>query len=133
MIHVGFTGSRDGMSARQRARLILLLTFSRSGPGVLHHGDCVGADAEAHAVALDCGWSVVVHPPIESPLRAHCAGPDDRVSVLAPLPYLERDRAIVDACSFLLAAPRSNERRGGTWYTIGYAKRTGRSLEVLAR
>jgi hypothetical protein len=158
VIHVGFTGTREGLSPRQRVRLTMMLTFAKAGPGVLHHGDCVGADAEAHELALRCGWQVVVHPPIEAKLRAWCGiekclicGPNprpgctfcngegavesdpQRITILDPADYLVRDRAIVDACEFLVAAPKSEAREGGTWYTVGYAEQVGRKHEVLKR
>jgi len=55
LLHIGFTGARQGMTEGQKSALRDLLA-SHSGV-VLHHGDAVGADAEAHdiAVELDCG------------------------------------------------------------------------------
>ena len=52
---VGFTGNRIGMSDYQIAELTEL--FSIYEIDQLHHGDCVGADAETHDIAKDMGLS----------------------------------------------------------------------------
>jgi hypothetical protein len=98
-LHIGFTGTRQGMTQGQKAALRELLA---SHPGAtLHHGDAIGADAEAHdiAVELDCG--IVIHPPDNVTQRAF------KIAALtrAPRPYLDRNKVIVRETSFLIAAP----------------------------
>ena len=139
-IHVGFTGTRDGMSAGQRANLLLVLTGayeSRQSTGAaLHHGDCVGADAEAHEMAQSLGMAVVIHPPESSRARAFCGGGERGMPIRIedPLPYLERNRAIVDACALLVAAPAGAEvMRSGTWAAVRYARKKGMRILVLER
>lgn len=116
---IGFTGTRQGMSIEQRDTLKAELV--RRKPAEFHHGDCVGADAEAHAIALALGISVVIHPPLNNARRAFCKGAR---AVLPPEDYHARNHAIVNACSFLIATPKEMEakKKGGTWYTIRYAK-----------
>jgi hypothetical protein len=119
---IGITGTRHGMSGVQRATLYCLLKSVRMSTE-LHHGDCLGVDAEAHELANDFGLRTVIHPPADEKLRAWCHGD----IVLPRKPYLERNRDIVDACDVLLAFPfeEKEQDRGGTWYTVRYARETG--------
>jgi hypothetical protein len=48
MTSIGFTGTRQGMTAEQKSALRNLLD---GGAGDFHHGDCIGADSEAHGIA----------------------------------------------------------------------------------
>jgi hypothetical protein len=119
--HIGFTGTRDGMTALQRMQVGNLLR----GMGdhlVLHHGDCVGSDEEMHQLFKDLKSQgrVVVHPPDSNTLRAHCEGDE----CYEPAPYLDRDYKIVDVSYMLIATPREAEevQRSGTWTTIRYAR-----------
>jgi len=119
---LGFTGSREGLSAEQTSRVRAWV--EKLVPGQVHHGDCVGADDAFHRLVhswnLEC--AVHVHPPSDEKLRAHNAG--DVVN--PPRPFLERDRNIVNQSSFLIACPRTRETpRSGTWATIRYARKKG--------
>lgn len=116
-MNVGFTGSRRGMTEKQYSSLAALLRRLR--PATFHHGDCVGADAEAHQLAAGLGAELHVHPPVDPRLRAWC-----QADVLyPPAPYLTRDRQIVDAAQLLVACPAGPEVvRSGTWATIRYAR-----------
>ena len=51
VMRVGFTGTREGLTSAQRDALREVLRAL--APSVLAHGDCVGSDAAAHAVARD--------------------------------------------------------------------------------
>jgi len=126
---VGFTGTRDGLTLLQKARLSNL--FAEGKIIEFHHGDCVGADAEAHKLvrkyAPQC--KVVIHPPSDEKLRMFCPGD----ITLDPLPYLDRNRAIVDACAGLVACPRSREEelRSGTWSTVRYAREKNKLVRMI--
>jgi len=135
--HIGFTGTREGMSEHQKATLRKLLSLAVNEPleeqvVVFHHGDCKGADAEAHEIALSVGCMIIIHPPVKRIMRAYCKGARE---VLPPLEYLERDRAIVDSTIGMFAAPKSDkeELRSGTWYTVRYARKTNKTVILLAR
>jgi hypothetical protein len=129
---IGFTGTREPLTEAQTASLRRLLEQQKTthGAHTLHHGDCVGADATAHAIAKELGYSIVIHPPTSNAMRAELAGEGDVVE--NPLPYLERNRKIVDAVGALVACPKGpEERRSGTWFTVRYALRMGVPVVVV--
>jgi hypothetical protein len=92
-----------------------------------HHGDCIGADADFHALCLDLGLRVHIHPPVNDKKRAFCQG---AASMAEPKDYLQRNHNIVDASCLLIAAPSgtSELRRSGEWATIRYARKLGRTI-----
>jgi hypothetical protein len=124
--HVGFTGTRQGMTEAQAARVARMMASLR---GWLHHGDCLGSDAKAHELARGAGMKIAIHPPDKSDLRAFCEGDE----VHSPKGYLVRDRDIVDASVGLIATPVgfTEEQRSGTWATIRYAGRVGKPCVIV--
>lgn len=140
-MNVGFTGTRFGMSELQKQALYNKLAELKDNQlyaeyailwDEFHHGDCVGADAEAHAIALTFRFKVVIHPPDQDKLRAFCVV---SYKIEVPKPYLDRNKMIVDSCHLLIAAPRTNgeELRSGTWSTIRYAKHKKKEVYILPR
>jgi hypothetical protein len=138
MIHVGFTGTRHGMTPQQFAAFDAVLEcLGGFGRLTLHHGDCVGGDEEAHRAARRRRARVEVHPGrgmtsshLVPDLRARCDG-----DVIHPvLTFFHRNRRIVDLSDVVVAAPReaARQHRGGTWYTVGYAEKRGKTLAVLS-
>lgn len=121
--HVGFSGTRLGMSEPQAAKVKELIL----GYDWMHHGDCVGADHEAHALAQHLGLCTKSHPPVDGRLRAYCVAN----IVARPKPFLVRDRDIVAETEALVAAPASSNRAGGTWATIGYALDAGKPVTIV--
>jgi hypothetical protein len=96
----------------------------------VHHGDCVGADAEFHEISRALGIAVHIHPPTKNGKRAFCAHAD----IVRPVQdYLKRNRDIVDSCSVLLAAPNADKEklRSGTWATVRYARKLGKKIFIL--
>jgi len=127
MVHVGFSGTRRGMTREQsRALRRSLASF---GEAILHHGDAVGADAEAHEQAVALGWSVIIHPPINEAWRARKVASEER----APKPHLVRNKDIVDETELLIAAPAEAVEilRSATWSTVRYARRLGRPIWII--
>ena len=120
---IGFTGTRDGLTAAQKTSLDLLLISLRQDHRSLAHGDCTGADEECHIIARREDYHIVVHPPDNNARRAFCAGDEFRPA----LPYLERNTAIVRECTCLIACPAemTEQRRGGTWFTLRQARKRG--------
>lgn len=127
-MRIGITGTSSDMTPAQRAALEAILR--ELGATELHHGDCVGADADAHAVAVGLGITVVVHPPEDARKRAYCQA----TRVEPPKPYLDRNRAIVDATTVLVATPweqTGEHLRSGAWATVRYARRRGRRVVIV--
>jgi len=124
---VGVTGTREGATGHQLAELRGVLSGLDSGE--FHHGDCNGVDVEAAAIARELGYKIVCYPPKSSEEQGHFGGD----VVHAPAGYLERDRAIVDACDVLIVVPKqmSWQPKGGTWYTHDYAVKTNKKIIVI--
>lgn len=137
---IGFSGSREGMSHNQRNQFINLCEIINdiNEPITFIHGDCIGADKEAHDLILNCIEDhnldkIKIFPPIFTSHRAYCFTEPENIS--EPKDYLQRDRDIVDACDILIATPLTNipKKGSGTWYTINYAKKKGIKTIILAR
>lgn len=134
---VGFTGTSRGLTDEQREELYKLLKSIANqemgyGGVTLHHGDCVGADAEADSFARSLGYRVVIHPPSNSKARAYCDSKGKSL-VLPEKPYLMRNQDIVDACDILIACPRTadEELRSGTWATFRRARKARKPVHLL--
>jgi hypothetical protein len=133
LVKIGFTGTRMGMTQKQKELLKTVLLKYRDPNEVneFHHGDCIGSDEEAHEIAYALGFWIVTHPPKDPKARAfqigHCEKP--------PKPYIERDHDIVDACDWLVAAPKAMKEvlRSGTWATVRYARKQGKTIIMLER
>ena len=126
---IGFTGTQMGMTRAQSAALSDLL----SGRAVwFHHGDCIGADAQAHDIAKARGYLLAGHPPINQSKRAHCKGFDH---IYPEKDYIARNHDIVDATGELIAAPAQfkEQLRSGTWSTIRYARKAHRRVTIVHR
>lgn len=136
MITIGFTGTRNGGTDTQVAKLReLLLGEAGGGSFELHHGDCMGADAQAHAVALELGQPIIIHPGVEartgkSPTRAYCKGAK---LVLAPMTMFARNREIVADTKILIAFPwlSHEQAESGTWHTINEARKARRLIYII--
>lgn len=126
---LGFTGNQIGMNNMQLVAFIELLHLLQ--PTEFHHGDCIGSDAQANDLVLECypSCSIIVHPPDNNGRRAFCLG----TTILEPEPYLIRNQAIVDATDALAATPktRREEQRSGTWSTVRYARTLKKPIHVL--
>jgi hypothetical protein len=117
-IRLGITGTRQGMTEYQFSELT---EFLRAFPSdtEFHHGDCVGVDVEAAALARSMGMLIVCHPPNNPSNRGFYGGDEMRT----PRSYLERNRNIVLSSDVLLVVPAESQQqpRGGTWYTYNFA------------
>lgn len=148
-LHIGFTGTRKGMTdAQQRTVLAYMQKLRWPDPDravhltmTLHHGDCEGGDEQFHRIGSfniiePTGGAgvdkIVIHPPDDDTHRAFCkTAPWDEVR--DPKPYLARDADIVLETGLLIAAPRSmkEQRRGsGTWATIRMARQLDRPIFI---
>ena len=99
--------------------------------GFIHfrHGDCVGADALGHQYASEVGYSIIIHPPNKSRLRAFCQSHN----ILPEQEYRERNQAMVNGCDLLLALPNRNKEvnRSGTWMTVRMARRANLPIVIF--
>ena len=123
---IGFTGTQKGMTNRQKQALATWLEQAAE----FHHGDCIGADAQAHTLAQFQHCPIIIHPPINSTKRARCSG----ALVVRPMKeYLARNHDIVDETDVLVAAPATHieQMRSGTWATVRYARKKGKSIAIL--
>ena len=125
VLHVGFTGTRHGFMPRQRETFLdsingLIGAWGSPDKLVFHHGDCVGADAQAHAMVRELGIPVVIHPPVSPRSRAFCT---DYAETWIEKEYRERDVDIVLSAHMMYAVPETHyELPGsGTWWTVHYA------------
>ena len=128
---IGFTGTREGMSQHQKEQFVLKM--EELGPTEFHHGDCVGADADAHDIvrAFFPDVKIVVYPPVSTKQRAFRQGDEFK----EPESYITRDHKIVDGTECLIGTPLQNDEilRSGTWATIRYGRKTGKTVFVLER
>lgn len=131
---VGVSGTRQGPSEHQlkalRFYLYMMLNMTE-----LHHGDCVGVDSVADDIAIKLKVPRVIHPPDQPLYRAFCNRKEQgEVKEVKPvLPYLERNKDLVDSIDVLIACPLSDETKGGTWHAISLAKKRGIPTIVLHR
>ncbi len=128
---IGFTGTQLGMSQHQKEQFVVKM-FELS-PTEFHHGDCIGADAEAHDIVREFfpDVKIHIHPPIISSKRAFKQG--DVIYEVDE--YLKRNRIIVNSTDWLVGAPKNDidELRSGTCSTIRYAKKHSKPNSVLSR
>ena len=127
---IGFTGTQVGMTKAQRIAFRRLMI--ELDPGEFHHGDCIGADSDAHRIVQkylpDC--RIVIHPPIYESKRAFCTG---AYRTEKAKDYLVRNRDIVAASSHLVATPKEcgEQLRSGTWSTVRYARKAGIAVTLI--
>jgi hypothetical protein len=123
---VGFTGTQEGMTARQ------LEAFKLSLPPTMKtfiHGCCIGADEEA---------AYCVHMMLKNSVRIwiYPSNIKSKTSKLvdgffaakaAPKPPLDRNKDIVADSELLIACPKEREEvlRSGTWATVRAARKKG--------
>jgi hypothetical protein len=128
---VGFTGTRRGTSAAQWTSLRQIL---ETGPAELHHGNCVGADTEAHQICLDLKIPIVMYP-THHRLQANgnFGAREVKPFTEGKDPELRRNCMIVDATDLLIACPREfmPTRRSGVWHTVRQAQKKGRPIIII--
>lgn len=125
-MHVGFTGTQIGMTPDQKR---VFTHFMKTCEGLIfHHGDCIGADYDAHIIARKHNLKIVLHPPNYGGKRAFCEADESREEK----PYIERNHDIVDESDAVFATPKGPEvMRSGTWATVRYARKTGTPLFII--
>jgi hypothetical protein len=98
---------------------------------VAHHGDCVGADEDFHAIAYGVDAIVETHPGPANrrDMRAFC----DTETVHEPAGFFVRNRRIVSLATVMIATPfeRAHQDHGGTWYTVDQALMRKKPLALV--
>jgi len=128
---IAFTGTQNGMSDRQKRTLRGIMNFFSEDTNLIFlHGDCVGADADAHAIVNEFAIDIELFPCDIKEKRAWCKGAK---LTHARIPPLKRNDIMAKRCDLLIAAPKSlhEEIRSGTWATIRYARKYDKSIIIL--
>jgi len=125
MTRIGITGTRYGMTPAQRERVLDLLQEHR--PALFVHGQCSGVDVEVAAIADKMQPRPRIHSmpgPDGDPWQG-CFSFNDEVA--PPATHFARNRAIVRSVDLIIGCPResTHQARGGTWYTIDFARKSG--------
>lgn len=130
MKSLGFTGTRNGMTDFQAAVFEGLLSDLEA----FRHGSCQGADIQAARIVRKtflCPIKIIAMPgPDDDPYREK-SGVDDET--LPGKTHFARNRDLVDASDEIYATPATmtEQRLGGTWYTIRYAVKTGKRVTII--
>ncbi len=129
---IGFTGTQTGMNRYQIMTMHkFLVSMNKHGFDTFEHGDCIGADADAHKIAKLNNYKIILHPPINPDKRAYC---EDEYEMKDEKKYIERNHNIVDATNILIATPHGDteiKRGSGTWATIRYAKKQNKNIIII--
>ena len=129
MNNIGFTGTRKGMTKKQRESFQKLIESFKIKE--FHHGDCIGADKESHDIIkkLDPKPKIMGHPPKYSKYRAFC-----KADIwLKPKDYLTRNKDIVDSTDILIGITAGKEKlMSGTWSTIRYARKKDKPIYIIS-
>lgn len=115
-----FTGTREGMTAKQLRAVAELLRKAK--PGRVHHGCCEGADRQFHSLTAPGTRELFPSNREQQDWAQRRAHPGDVIHPMAP--PLARNRHMVDRSALVIAAPKTAEEvlRSGTWATIRYAR-----------
>jgi hypothetical protein len=132
---LGFTGTRCGMTEEQLEAFRRLFSAPPyADPDEFHHGCCPGSDEDATVAVYDltCDDTVIqAHPSTLAHLTSQKAIDLSREDH-PPLPPLDRNRVIVNACHVLIACPKGpEEQRSGTWATVRYARKRGKRIVII--
>ena len=131
---IGFTGTQKGMTQLQRFKFVGVLSKINKEKIIkeFHHGQCIGADAQAHSlVTFYYSAKIYSHRPINTTKKFTMVYDNETIFLCEPKPYLQRNKDIVDETDLLIACPNTKKEvlRSGTWSTVRYARK--RKKEVL--
>lgn len=133
---LGVSGYRQGFSPDQLAWFEAWLDLYKDDLTELHHGDCTGVDEQVHRLVRDkCGATCRIHvyPPLVND-KKYVAGCQGDVMNEPVRGHMNRNRAIVRQCDYLLAFPQYPSpitKVSGTWMTVNLAKQAKRLVTVV--
>ena len=124
---IGFSGTRHGMTMPQKMEMANQLIGLK--PEKFIHGDCIGADQQAHSIVDGAVCEIIIRPgrlPAGNNIKqANCASfPSiSRVILLDPEDLLDRNLGIVKYSDAMIITPRemTEQNSGGTWMTYRMA------------
>lgn len=135
-MRMGFTGTRRGMTAAQKASFRSLMENKK--PWAFDHGLCQGADTEAHLIVREVlgeGGQVEIygHPGPLGDWRQSVFLFEDCWHLAEHKPFLDRNHDIVNSVDVMVACPgeSTEELRSGTWATIRYTLKRGKPLHLI--
>jgi len=133
---IGFSGTRKGMSFKQKSDFGDWLMENHEMVTEFHHGMCIGADTEAHEIVRLGFANIKIHGHPGFPEDHATRGVKDAdVDILHPiLAPLTRNLEIVHGTRLMFFAPTFPEKqRSGTWATLRFCRRKKLPIVVLAR
>lgn len=135
-MRISFTGTREGMTQRQKEAFEILVLYFCNPPlsfTVLTHGGAEGADTDAHNIARKITRAYIQIRPCNQERQRFWIEHNEGYGIFHPKLPLERNRDIVDDGQILIATPQTlkEELRSGTWATIRYARKRGKPVIVL--
>lgn len=136
-VDIGFTGTQKDMTPSQQWTLVRVLShvdirLARYELRIRYgrHGDCIGSDATFNRIMRGMGYKTWLHVPDNASKRAFCEADGQE----EPLPYMDRNDAIIDRSFMMIATPeqtREQSRGSGTWATIRHALKAPRFTYVI--
>jgi hypothetical protein len=124
---VGFTGTRNGMTDKQKAAVKALL--EELHPTEALHGGCIGADIDFDEMFIGRPIVVTVYPSNIKSMQGNWS----HLDIVRPenIP-LVRNATIVDLSELMIATPKGEEvLRSGTWSAIRYARKVKKPLIIV--
>jgi len=97
-----------------------------------YHGDCIGADEQAHALVLALEGEIAIKKrPCN--LNSQRAFTKEGECIAEPEPPLDRNKKLVDDGEITVAVPGEDfeEVRSGTWATVRYSKKSGKPVIII--
>lgn len=129
---VSFTGTRKGMNYKQHVAFRRLIR--RLKPTRFVHGNCIGADADAHRiVGGECpNTPRSIWPSTLADTQARTTR-EQRDTWHKAKPPLERNHDIVDEGEVLIVVPAGFREviRSGTWAAVRYARKRGTRIIII--
>lgn len=121
-MRIGFSGTRLGLTQKQRFNFIRWFQVECNNMTEWHEGDCMGSDAEVVAIVKAFRRTIInpliiSHPPLNERLRAFAYADEIRDAK----GYVERDKDIATESDMLVITPKDYNRTGGTWITANFA------------
>lgn len=132
---IGVTGSREGMTLKQKSIFSYILShYICAIVQEAHHGLCIGADEDAHYLLRLQGQGVKIHGWPAKVDKGLCSKKCRDVDIRNKrMPPLDRNKKIVDFSDLLFVFPKEFEeiRRSGTWSTCRYARKKEKKITII--